>query len=203
MHRVLLSVFAALLLSIPAVPPASADGCEFNLGFKALHDAIPNEVGNCTSGESHNPTNGDGLQNTTAWHGKGGLLVWRKFDNWTAFTDGANTWINGPNGVQKRPNAERFAWEMDPVPPSAPTPSPYSTIYLLMPSYQRMAEPYVARGVVPRCRVLSPYAADPDHAYYIPGFEPGGWMEQLTKMGGAKHDAEQYRIRVVPVQCGK
>ena len=41
----------------------------------------------------HNPQNGDGLQETTAWHGKGGLMVWRKADNFTAFTDGYRTWI--------------------------------------------------------------------------------------------------------------
>ena len=63
--------------------------------------------------EHHNAQNGDGLQETTAWHGKGGLLVWRKSDNWTAFTDGSTTWVNGPYGVQRRPNAERFAWEKD------------------------------------------------------------------------------------------
>src|SRR5204863_3884925 len=50
--------------------------------------------------------NGDALQSTA-----GGMLVWRKVDNWTAFTDGATTWINGPFGVQSRPNDQRFDWE--------------------------------------------------------------------------------------------
>ena len=113
--RVALAVFALFASAVVAPAPASAVGCEFVLGFKALHDAIPDVVGECTSGESHNPTNGDGIQNTTAWHGKGGLLVWRKSDNWTAFTDGASTWINGPYGIQKRGNNERFPWEKDPV----------------------------------------------------------------------------------------
>ena len=45
----------------------------------------------------------------------GGLLVWRKADNFTAFTDGGTTWVNGPNGLQSRPNGERFSWENDPV----------------------------------------------------------------------------------------
>jgi hypothetical protein len=39
------------------------------------------------------------------------LLVWRAADNWTAFTDGASTWINGPLGIQSRPNSQRFVWE--------------------------------------------------------------------------------------------
>jgi zinc/manganese transport system substrate-binding protein len=69
---------------------------------------IPNQVGTCLDNESFNPDNGDTLQHTT-----GGLLVWRKADNWTAFTDGYQTWINGPNGLQQRPNNERFSWEFN------------------------------------------------------------------------------------------
>jgi hypothetical protein len=38
-------------------------------------------------------------------------MVWRKADNWTAFTDGSTTWISGPNGVQERGNDQRFPWE--------------------------------------------------------------------------------------------
>jgi len=40
-------------------------------------------------------------------------MAWRKADNWTAFTNGAMTWINGPVGVQSRPNDLRFDWEKD------------------------------------------------------------------------------------------
>ena len=36
------------------------------------------------------------------------FLVWRKADNWTAFTDGYRTWINGPSGLQVRLNTEHF-----------------------------------------------------------------------------------------------
>lgn len=43
----------------------------------------------------------------------GGLFVWRKADNWTAFTDGYATWISGPYGVQKRLNNQRFGFESD------------------------------------------------------------------------------------------
>ena len=62
------------------------------------------------------------LQQTT-----GGLLVWRKADNWTAFTDGYRTWINGPNGLVQRLNTERFEWEADYAPGggiATPTPTP-------------------------------------------------------------------------------
>ena len=84
---------------------------EFILGFKALADQIPEIVGLPTEDEHHNPENGDGLQLTTK-----GLMVWRKADNWTAFTDGFRTWINGPNGLQERLNTDRFPWEQPPIP---------------------------------------------------------------------------------------
>src|SRR5207253_4197506 len=62
--------------------------------------------GGCLENEHHNPDNGDALQQTT-----GGLLVWRKTDNFTAFTDGYWSWVNGPKGLQRRLNSERFDWE--------------------------------------------------------------------------------------------
>ncbi|MCC7103569.1 MAG: hypothetical protein IT307_00365 [Chloroflexi bacterium] len=108
-------------LTPTAVPPARAqESCLFSLGFKTLHDMVPDVVGSCLENERHNPENGDGLQRTT-----GGLLVWRKADNWTAFTDGTTTWVNGPLGLQSRPSGDRFPWEeaLVPQPPtSAPLP---------------------------------------------------------------------------------
>jgi hypothetical protein len=71
--------------------------CQFVLGFAALRAAVPTVVGDCLEDEQHNPVNGDGLQHTT-----NGLLVWRKVDNFTAFTDGYHTWVNGPSGIQER-----------------------------------------------------------------------------------------------------
>src|SRR5579871_3045484 len=93
----------------PPAPPApvAQQPCYFVLGFAALHDLIPDIVGDCIDNEMHG-ANGDGLQHTTD-----GLMVWRKADNWTAFTDGANTWINGPYGLEMRPNDVRFSWEGD------------------------------------------------------------------------------------------
>jgi hypothetical protein len=100
--------FVPLLLAATPVHAQGTGGCQFVLGFKALHDLIPNVVGDCLDSEGHNPANGDALQHTAS-----GLLVWRKADNWTAFTDGYHTWIDGPDGVQERLNSQRFPWEAD------------------------------------------------------------------------------------------
>jgi hypothetical protein len=121
------SMALALLLAAGTLLPWSAraeaaTACTFTLGFKALRDQIPQIVGDCIENEWHG-SNGDALQRTTR-----GLLAWRKADNWTAFTDGATTWINGPQGLQSRPNDQRFPWEgQAPTPapqPSAPAPPP-------------------------------------------------------------------------------
>jgi hypothetical protein len=79
---------------------------KFQLGFAALAALIPDIVGAPLENEWHNPATGDTLQRTTT-----GLMVWRKADNWTAFTDGHWTWVNGPHGLEQRLNTERFAWE--------------------------------------------------------------------------------------------
>ena len=83
--------------------------CRFVLGFKALHDLMPARIGVCRDNEQYDPTSGDALQHTS-----GGLLVWRKADNGTAFTDGSRTWVLGPRGLQQRPNGRRFGWETNP-----------------------------------------------------------------------------------------
>jgi hypothetical protein len=84
----------------PPAPPA------FNLGFATLASIIPNIAGQPLENERHNALNGDSLQQTTT-----GLMVWRKADNWTAFTNGSRTWVNGPFGVMERSNEARFDWE--------------------------------------------------------------------------------------------
>jgi hypothetical protein len=68
-------------------------------------------VGGCLEDEHFNTANGNAEQRTVAHHGQGGLLVWRKADNWTAFTDGYWSWVNGPSGLQRRLNTECFPWE--------------------------------------------------------------------------------------------
>ena len=67
---------------------------EFKLGFKALADQIPDIVGQPLENEQYSAT-GDSTQRTTT-----GLMVWRKSDRWTAFTNGHITWILGPYGLK-------------------------------------------------------------------------------------------------------
>ena len=115
--RVLLAiaVAAGLLWGAAAPAPVAAQAsCEFVLGFATLRGLIPDEVGACLENAHYDAATGDALQRTTAWHGLGGLLVWRKADNWTAYTDGNRTWVNGPFGLQQRYNAQRFNWEQNP-----------------------------------------------------------------------------------------
>ena len=119
MKRYAVFIAFALFLLMPSTVAAAE--CQFNLGFKTLRDLIGHDiVGECLENEHHGE-NGDSLQQTT-----GGLLVWRKADNWTAFTDGYRTWINGPNRLEQRLNTERFPWEYDYVAPATPTPVPAS-----------------------------------------------------------------------------
>lgn len=104
-------VFVVTTARSTVAAAAPGTDCQFVLGFRVLHDLIPTIVGDCVTNEMHNPANGDGLQLTTH-----GLLVWRKADNFTAFTDGYRTWINGPFGLQVRLNNARFPWEPDVAP---------------------------------------------------------------------------------------
>ena len=78
-----------LLLATLALPatPALAANCQYILGFKTLHADLGLTVANCLDDQTF-AANGDALQHTAH-----GLLVWRKSDNFTAFTDGYHTWI--------------------------------------------------------------------------------------------------------------
>ena len=124
-----LAVLIFLSLS-SATTISAASTCQLVLGFRTLHDLVPDAVGDCLVDEHHNPDNGDGLQETTR-----GLLVWRKADNFTAFTDGYRSWVNGPNGLQVRLNTESFAWERTAVTPAprpvVPSPTANGRIFLV------------------------------------------------------------------------
>lgn len=110
-----LALLAAMVGLVFSFHPLLAQDCAFQLGFKALHDLIPEIVGDCLDDEQHDPATGITQQTTS-----NGRLIWRKADNWTGFTDGQHTWINGPEGLQQRLNSERFPWE-------AAMPSPTAT----------------------------------------------------------------------------
>ena len=92
-----LFVLTLTLASVMAVD------CEFVLGFKALRDIIGHEtVGECL--DEHYNANGDSNQKTT-----GGLLVWRKADNHTAFPAVRYPWEPGPRRRRSHTNGAT-AW---------------------------------------------------------------------------------------------
>ena len=84
-------------------PPPLGGPCGYQLGFATLRNMIVASngdiVGGCLENEWHNADNGDGLQRSSGRGGGSiGMMVWRKADNWTAYTDGYQTWLNGPCG---------------------------------------------------------------------------------------------------------
>ena len=89
-----LVMVVALVGLLFSFQPVLAQDCVFQLGFKALRDLIPDVVGDCLENERHDSETGTTVQETT-----NGQLIWRKADNWTGFTDGERTWINGPGGI--------------------------------------------------------------------------------------------------------
>jgi hypothetical protein len=126
--RHIVAVLVVLMLVVSASRSPEVYGqtsCTFVGGFASLRDLVgPEGVGACLEDEHLNAENGNVEQRTAR-----GLLVWRKIDNFTAFTDGGTTWINGPNGLESRPNDERLAWELEPAVEQAapPTPRPLPT----------------------------------------------------------------------------
>ncbi len=104
MFVVVAAILAVLLGAGVPLPLARAQTCEFNAGFKLLHDLLPDVVGECLENEQWV---GDGTRQRTT----GGLLVWRRTDNWTAFTDGYQTWSIGPQGLQQQSNAASSGWQ--------------------------------------------------------------------------------------------
>ena len=112
--RTVLLALALLAGSVPrrAAPTAALaapPGCQFGNGFAALRNAIgPEMVGECFEDE-HAAADGAGtIQRTTR-----GAFAWRQADNVATFTDGGTTWIGRTNGLFRRANGERFAWEED------------------------------------------------------------------------------------------
>ena len=187
----ILLVAAGELQSTIANVAVAETGCSFQRGFKALRDQIPHIVGVCLEDERSNPSNGNAEQRTT-----GGLLVWRHADNWTAFTDGATTWISGPEGLAVRPNGgPLLPWEtppaaapLDPVPaspdPTDPTQRP-SLVPVLAQIPSRAAGPLAAPAPMP---VISRRAP----AFASGGGDPPSWANDADY-------ATQWRSTGVPV----
>lgn len=107
--RWLLLPLAAALMMLAYAPPASqAQSCEYKLGFADIYNQIPQIVGPCVSNEMYD-AQGNSIQYTA-----NGMMQWRKADNFTAFTDGYRSWVNGPCGLEMRLNSQRFSWEANP-----------------------------------------------------------------------------------------
>lgn len=105
---VLLCTFLVAAAFVAAAVAVAQAKPEFQLGFEALAEQIPEEVGEPLE-DAHPAEGGKILQTTTR-----GLMVWREADNWTGFTDGSRTWVAGPSGVVDRPNDERLPFESRP-----------------------------------------------------------------------------------------
>jgi hypothetical protein len=109
MRCLAVALITMLFIALPASPAlAQSAPCQYILGFATLHALDATDTGDCLDNQAF-AANGDAQQHTTK-----GLMAWRKADNWTAFTNGYWTWINGPDGLVKRLNTERFAWEANP-----------------------------------------------------------------------------------------
>jgi hypothetical protein len=176
-----LALFALLLTPHLLASSAQAQAaCTFTLGFKDLHDQIPQIVGTCLEDEHPNPDNGNTEQRTS-----GGLLVYRQSDNWTAFTNGGSTWINGPYGLQSRANGTSFPWEAggrlstSPTAATAPDQSPDQLATLDASGWAT-----VVQIVSPEALVVTNSAGQQFGVYHIgiigPAENQGTWRAQAT-----------------------
>lgn len=83
-------------------------GCAFLPSLATLRAKLgPLLVGDCVE-DVLESVEADATQRTT-----GGVLSWRRADGRVAFTDGIDTWLDGPRGLVRRRNNERYAWEPD------------------------------------------------------------------------------------------
>ena len=104
--QIIIATTIALLVTLMSSATGLAQSKpQFQLGFRSLADLIPDVVGEPLEVE-HSAASGDTLQTTTR-----GLMAWSKAENLVRFTDGSDTWVYGPEGLQKRTNGERFPWE--------------------------------------------------------------------------------------------
>lgn len=83
--------------AVSASDPDEDSECEFVLGFRELHDLIPDIVGDCVESEQHDVSAGVTTQRTTR-----GVMTWSKSDNSTTFRDDSHTWIIGEYGLLQR-----------------------------------------------------------------------------------------------------
>ena len=100
-----LVLFGAMLVASPALASQQAPAdCAFILGFKTIQGLIDEAEGPATVGECLENQRFDAYGNAEQ-RTAGGLMVWRKADNWTAFSDGYRTWVNrGEDGLHVQIN---------------------------------------------------------------------------------------------------
>ena len=96
----------AVLAVSGSIPTGLAAQCEIRPRFRVLAEALPELIGNCVASEALNGETGDIEQPVD-----GGVLVLRSADSTPVFTDGWQSWVAGPNGIETRLNSERLAWE--------------------------------------------------------------------------------------------
>src|SRR6266536_1567815 len=83
-------------------------GCTFLPSLATLRIKLgPVLVGDCVE-DALEAADIDATQRTT-----NGELSWRRADGRVAFTDGTDTWLDGPKGIVRRRDTERYAWEPD------------------------------------------------------------------------------------------
>ncbi|TAK35406.1 MAG: hypothetical protein EPO21_06030 [Chloroflexota bacterium] len=112
--RVVKMSMVAIALTLLLAGTASAEPePQFKFGFKFLADQIPDVVGMPLENEFFDPIDGISHQETST-----GMLIWRKADNWLAFTDGVRTWIHSASGIQVQ-NGDGTLVEQTLEPPSA------------------------------------------------------------------------------------
>lgn len=195
MPRFLIAVAFLIALLGPSPAMAQSAPCQYILGFATLHSLDPADIGDCTDNQAF-AGNGDAQQHTTK-----GLMAWRKADNWTAFTNGYWTWINGPNGLAKRLNTERFSWEANPDGlPLAGTPARVGPPEAYPPASSPGAvDPRVTQADIQQTICVSGYTATvrPPESYTEPLKR-----QQIAALGlpGGLSDYEE--DHVVPLEVG-
>jgi hypothetical protein len=193
-----------LLLAMPFAVRASAQylpqRCQYIRDFKRLHDLIPDTIGGCTSRRTF-AANGDVLQYTA-----NGLIVRRKADNWTAFTDGHLTFIDGPRGLVSRPNSERFNWEHDGVVTlAAELPQPIqragpATSYPNSALTPGATNPRVNQRNIQRTICSASYSQASELA---PSYAERIMRRQMARYNYADHDLAHYQLdHFIPVELG-
>src|SRR5579884_2571275 len=84
-----------LVLTLAAAPAsAAADTCPAPTFAGLIASVGAGTVGSCLGAAYQDPSSQATMQPTS-----GGLLIASGVGDWTAFTDGTSTWVDGPSGV--------------------------------------------------------------------------------------------------------